>query len=101
MGRKFQGKAALPWRKSKAALRLQKWKEQIDTTQKLDPTRDYLTKKLLLPHMELERGHLVEYFCLRMDFVIKMKCNHNVVLHAYNCLFLRKCDFAGLFCVPL
>ena len=33
---------------------------------------------------------------------LNLKCNHNVVLCAYICwLFFRKCDFAGLFCVPL
>ena len=30
-----------------------------------------------------------------------VKCSHNVVLCAYIWLFFRKCDFAGLFCVPL
>ena len=36
---------------------------------------------------------------MRDPFVLK--CNHNVVLCAYIWLFFRKCDFAGLFCVPL
>ena len=33
--------------------------------------------------------------------MMMVKCSHNVVLCAYIWLFFRKCDFAGLFCVPL